>query len=140
MIPADGGFRMFFTGVGTAVPAARYSQKECWEAFRFTAQFARLSRASRSLLERVLLGEQGVRTRHLALSRVADAFEFDPDVMHRRFLAHAPDLAARAAGSAMERAGIGPADVDAVLISTCTGYLCPGLTSHVGERLGLRPD
>jgi alkylresorcinol/alkylpyrone synthase len=31
-------------------------------------------------------------------------------------------------------------DIDAVLISTCTGYLCPGLTSHVSERLGLRPD
>src|SRR6185295_17447723 len=25
----------------------------------------------------------------------------------------------------------------AVVISTCTGYLCPGLTSHVIERLGL---
>jgi alkylresorcinol/alkylpyrone synthase len=27
-----------------------------------------------------------------------------------------------------------------VLISTCTGYLCPGLTSYVSERLGLRAD
>ena len=27
-----------------------------------------------------------------------------------------------------------------MLISTCTGYLCPGLTSYVSERLGLRPD
>src|ERR1700730_5991563 len=130
MIPADRGSRMFFTGIGTAVPATRYSQKECWEAFRSTAQFAQLSRASRSLLERVLLGEQGVRTRHLALASVADAFEFDPDIMHRRFLAHAPDLAARAARSAMERSAIGPADVDAILISTCTGYLWPRLTSY----------
>ena len=31
-------------------------------------------------------------------------------------------------------------EIDAVLISTCTGYLCPGLTSYVSERLGLRPD
>ncbi len=30
--------------------------------------------------------------------------------------------------------------MDAVLISTCTGYLCPGLTSYVSEQLGLRPD
>ena len=29
-------------------------------------------------------------------------------------------------------------DIDALLVSTCTGYLCPGLTSYVGERLGLR--
>jgi predicted naringenin-chalcone synthase len=27
-----------------------------------------------------------------------------------------------------------------VIVSTCTGYLCPGLTSYTGERLGLRPN
>lgn len=31
-------------------------------------------------------------------------------------------------------------EVDALLVATCTGYLCPGLTSHVAERLGLRKD
>jgi len=31
-------------------------------------------------------------------------------------------------------------DIDALVISTCTGYLCPGLTSYVAERLGLRLD
>jgi alkylresorcinol/alkylpyrone synthase len=30
--------------------------------------------------------------------------------------------------------------MDAILISTCTGYLCPGLTSYVSESLGLRSD
>jgi alkylresorcinol/alkylpyrone synthase len=33
-----------------------------------------------------------------------------------------------------------PRAVDAVIVSTCTGYLCPGLTSYVAERLGLRAD
>ena len=33
-----------------------------------------------------------------------------------------------------------PGDIDAVIISTCTGYLCPGLTSYVTERLGLPTD
>jgi alkylresorcinol/alkylpyrone synthase len=31
-------------------------------------------------------------------------------------------------------------EIDALIISTCTGYLCPGLTSYVTERLGLRSD
>ena len=31
-------------------------------------------------------------------------------------------------------------EIDGVVISTCTGYLCPGLTSYVIERLGLRAD
>src|SRR5207249_8808245 len=33
-----------------------------------------------------------------------------------------------------------PGELDALVISTCTGYLCPGLTSYVAERLGLRAD
>jgi predicted naringenin-chalcone synthase len=129
---------LFVTGVGTAVPAPRYSQKQCWEALREAPQFGALAAPSRALLERVLLGEQGVRTRHLALERLEDAFEVDPDVLCRRFARHAPQLAEQAARSALARAQVAPRDVDALLISTCTGYLCPGLTSHVGERLGLR--
>lgn len=129
---------MFVTGVGTAVPAPRYSQKQCWEALRAAPQFGVLGPPARALLERVLLGEQGVRTRHLALERMQDAFDLDPDVLYRRFLVHAPELAARAARTALQRAGVAPHEVDALLISTCTGYLCPGLTSHVGERLGVR--
>jgi predicted naringenin-chalcone synthase len=131
---------LFFTGVGTAVPATRYSQRQCWDALRAAPQFGVLGAPARALLERVLLGEQGVRTRHLALERVQDAFDLDPGVLYRRFLAHAPELAAGAARSALQRAGVMPREVDALLISTCTGYLCPGLTSHVGERLGLRSD
>lgn len=33
-----------------------------------------------------------------------------------------------------------PSPSDAVSIDTCTGYLCPALSSHVVERLGLRTD
>jgi alkylresorcinol/alkylpyrone synthase len=45
-----------------------------------------------------------------------------------------------AAQRALRDAGCAPGEMDAVLISTCTGYLCPGLTSYVSEQLGLRPD
>src|SRR5256885_11389526 len=121
---------MFFTGLGTAVPAARYSQQACWEAFRAAPQFARLGAPGRALLERVLCAGEGVRTRHLALERLQDAFDVNPDVLHRRFAVHAPELAERAARQALERAHLAAGEVDAILISTCTGYLCPGLTSY----------
>jgi predicted naringenin-chalcone synthase len=131
---------MFVTGLGTAVPAKRYTQRECWEALRQSPHYATLGAPGRALLDRVLLGEHGVRTRHLALDDLGEALEIDPDVLYRRFLLHAPELATRAAHTALQEARLQPHDVDAVLISTCTGYLCPGLTSYVGERLGLRPD
>src|SRR3954471_825711 len=114
---------MFIAGLGTAVPAARYSQGECWQALRASARFPAISAPARALLQRVLCGDSGVRTRHLALDAVDEAFELDPDVLHRRFREHAPALAARAAASALERAAVAPEDIDALLISTCTGYL-----------------
>jgi alkylresorcinol/alkylpyrone synthase len=131
---------MYLTGLGTAVPERCYSQHECWDALRATPRFRALKAPSRVLLERVLLGESGIRTRHLALDSLDEAFELEPDVLQRRFFEHAPALATRAAQAALERAGIAPREVDALLISTCTGYLCPGLTSYVAERLGLRAD
>ncbi len=45
-----------------------------------------------------------------------------------------------AARRALANASLDAGEIDAVLISTCTGYLCPGLTSYVSEQLGLRPD
>lgn len=131
---------MFINAVGTAVPAARYSQRDCWDVLRGTPQFAALRAPSRVLLERVLTGEHGVRTRYLALGSLTEAFAIDPDVLARRFARHAPELATRAAQRALDKAGLQPHEIDALVVSTCTGYLCPGLTSHVGERLGLRAD
>lgn len=131
---------MFINAVGTAVPPTRYTQRACWDALRTTPQFAALRTPSRVLLERLLTGEQGVRARHLALESLAEAFAIDPDVLARRFARHAPELATAAARRAVDQAGVRPHDIDALVVSTCTGYLCPGLTSHVGERLGLRAD
>ena len=131
---------MFITGLGTATPSHRYTQAECWEAFQAAPQFALLDRRARSTLQRVLLHDNGIRTRSLALDSLAAVFAADPDTLHRRFALHAPVLAREAATRALQQAGLQPQDIDAVVISTCTGYLCPGLTSYVGESLGLKPD
>ncbi len=131
---------MFITGLGTATPLHRYTQAQCWEALQVAPQFALLDRRARTTLQRVLLSDNGIRTRHLALQALAGIFAIDPDTLHRRFALHAPALARDAATRALQQAGMRPQEIDAVIISTCTGYLCPGLTSYVGESLGLRPD
>ncbi|HYA19273.1 MAG TPA: stilbene synthase, partial [Burkholderiales bacterium] len=131
---------MFITGIGTANPPRRYTQAECWQALRASRQFEQLDRRARTVLQKVLLGENGIRTRYLALDPLTDVFDANPDVLHQRFARHAPLLAAQAAESALRQAGHQADDIDAVIVSTCTGYLCPGLTSYVAERLGLRGD
>jgi predicted naringenin-chalcone synthase len=131
---------MVIVGLGTAAPPQRYAQRECWEALQPERRFHELNSRSRALLKKVLTGNNGITTRHLALERLEQAFELNPDALHARFATHAPRLATQAAERALADAACVPAEIDAVLISTCTGYLCPGLTSYVGERLGLRPD
>jgi alkylresorcinol/alkylpyrone synthase len=129
---------MFVTGLGTATPIQRYTKAECWDAFLSSEWFARLDRRSHAIGEAVLLRDNGISTRHLALDSLAEGFAIDPDTLHRRFEAHAPALATEAALEAMREAEVDPGQIDAIVVSTCTGYLCPGLTSHVAERLGLR--
>jgi predicted naringenin-chalcone synthase len=131
---------MFITGIGTATPPQAYKQSEGWEAVQIAPQFAQLTPRSRAILRKVLNGNNGIETRRLALDSLHDVFQTDPDVLHARFVAHAPRLATEAAERALADAGVAARDIDALIISTCTGYLCPGLTSYVSERLGLRTD
>ncbi|HXT11248.1 MAG TPA: 3-oxoacyl-[acyl-carrier-protein] synthase III C-terminal domain-containing protein [Candidatus Angelobacter sp.] len=131
---------MFITGLGTAAPQQRYTQSECWEALQKSSRFNELTPRSRAVLKKVLTGANGIATRHLSLDKLTDAFDLTPDALHARFIQNAPMLAAQAAQRAFARAKINPEDIDAIIASTCTGYLCPGLTSYVGERLGLRKD
>ena len=131
---------MFVHGLGTAHPARRYTKADCWDAFQTSAWFEKLDRRSRALAQTVLLGENGIEARRLAVSRLADAFEIDPDTLHARFVEHAPKLASKAAEKALRSAGLEADDVDGIVVSTCTGYLCPGLSGYVVERLALPRD
>ena len=131
---------MFVTGLGTAVPPNRYTQRECYDALQASHLFETLQPRSRALLRKVLLGANGIDTRQLAIAHFAEGFELSPNTLHARFTRHAPRLATEAAEHALADAGCTAGDIDALIISTCTGYLCPGLTSYVAERLGLRAD
>jgi len=131
---------MFVIGLGTSNPPQRYSKSECWEAFKASEWFNRLDRRSHLIAENVLTRDNGIATRTLALDSLDEVFAIDPDTLARRFDTHAPALAADAGRSALAAAGLAADAIDAVVVSTCTGYLCPGLTSHVIERLGLRRD
>ena len=69
---------MFITGLGTAVPPQCYAQRECWEALLQSARFHQLRPRSRAILKKVLNGDNGIATRHLALESLGQAFELTP--------------------------------------------------------------
>ncbi|MDB5842044.1 MAG: Chalcone and stilbene synthase domain protein [Herminiimonas sp.] len=131
---------MFINGVGTAVPPRSFSKAECWNAFKSSDWFHRLGPRAHAIAQAVLLRDNGIDSRHLALPSLDDVFAIDPDTLAGRFSKHAPQLASDAGAAALAQAQLDGQRIDAVIVSTCTGYLCPGLSGYVIERLGLRPE
>jgi predicted naringenin-chalcone synthase len=131
---------MFFRGIGTATPTTRYTKAECLEAFQKSDWYARLDARSHMIARSVLQHDNGIEARRLAVDTIGDVFRIDPNTLIQRFLAHAPALAAKAAEQALANSSLVPRAIGAVIVSTCTGYLCPGLSGYVIERLGLRDD
>ena len=130
---------MYLVGLSTAVPARSFTQSECWDALQ-RAERPEITPRTRAILQGILTHDNGIERRSLALDSLDEGFDIDPDTLHRRFVRHAPALASQAAQRALAEAGLAARAVDAVIVSTCTGYLCPGLTSYVAESLELRPD
>lgn len=95
---------------------------------------------SHELLQTVLTGQSGISKRHFALDDITNVFQLDGGALNQAFEKHAPLLAGEALAKALEKSGTRADELDAVIICTCTGYLCPGVTSHVAEQLGMRND
>ena len=131
---------MYLQSLATAVPTASFSQPDCWRIVEGSAARSRLKRRSMLILHSILRGDHGIERRHFAVPDVESVFDRSSDELNQAFRAEAPALAARALGAALEKAGAAPGEIDALLVCTCTGYLCPGVTSYVAERLGLRQD
>ncbi len=130
----------FIRGLGTAVPATRYTKAECLLAFRQSSWYARLDARARFIAHKVLERDNGIDERRLSVDSLEDVFTIDPDTLAARFVRNAPRLASDAARRALDSAGIAAESIDAVMVSTCTGYLCPGLSGYVVDSLGLRAD
>jgi len=131
---------MYLHSLATALPPATFTQDECWEMFERSEARQQLSRRSALILQAILRHDSGISTRHFALPDLERVFSLTADELNECFRMEAPRLAARALTSALTQADLVAGEVDALLICTCTGYLCPGVTSYVAEQLGLRSD
>ncbi len=129
---------MYLQGLANRVPPPSYSQADCWEIITRSGAFSSLSERAASLLRRVLLGNGGIERRHFAVPSIEGVFDLDAEALNRTFEKQAPALGSAAVSDALDRAGVLPNQVDALYVATCTGYLCPGVSSHVAQSLGLQ--
>jgi predicted naringenin-chalcone synthase len=61
----------------------------------------------------------------------------DPDSRVERFKHWAVKLSSDAITRALESAGLAAKDVSVLVVNTCTGYVCPGISTYLIEELGL---
>ena len=131
---------MFLHALATAVPPAIFTQPECWEIVQRSPVKQRLTRRTQLILRTILKGDSGVKTRHFAVPEIGNVFDLTSDQLNAAFRTAAPHLAGRALTAALAQAGVTAGEIDALLVCTCTGYLCPGVSSYVAGQLGLRTD
>jgi alkylresorcinol/alkylpyrone synthase len=121
-------------GLGTATPPFYATQEEAYEFF--LTHFS-LKPAERDLYRRILLDGK-IKGRYLGLDAKADILETHPDRLLARFLKFGRSTAVAAARRALAEASVEPAEISGLVVNTCTGYLCPGLSSYIAEDLGLK--
>ncbi|MFH1500267.1 MAG: stilbene synthase, partial [Verrucomicrobiota bacterium] len=131
---------MYLHALSTAVPPHAYSQSDCFDLLSAAAPRLGLNRRSRLTLQAVLRGDSGIDRRHFATQPVERVLGAGADELNEIFRREAPLLAGRALTAALAQAGLRADELDALLVCTCSGYLCPGVTSYVAEQLGLRTN
>jgi alkylresorcinol/alkylpyrone synthase len=125
--------------VRSAFPAHRYPQDELARAYAAIADGLRP--AQRVLLER-LYANADVATRHTALPVEEYGGLSAPGaaLANDRYIEEATALGERALRSALASAGLEPAAVDLLIVTSVTGVAVPSLDARLIPRLGLRPD
>jgi len=120
-------------GVETANPPHSLTQQEALDALK---KHVKLSDRAEGLYERFLL-DDGIHRRYFAWDNQLTVLTESLDEKMKRFEHWAVDLSVEAVQKIFKKWDYQPRDIDAVFICTCTGYLCPGLSTYVSQRLGL---
>ncbi len=120
--------------LATSLPSRRYSQQEIYD---LTCRFSEFYRNPR--IQQLFMNSD-IDYRHFYL----DFDQFDGmetrDQLHDRFRRGAVEIGTQAIAQCLEDGGLKVSDIDCIVVATCTGYLCPGLTSIFIKEMGFRRD
>ena len=119
--------------LATANPPKKITQER---VYRFLSLRFKLEEQEKQLYRKILL-DGPIKTRHFGLDADEQILLQDQDHLIERFLKYGRITGANAAQKALKLAKLGPKDIGCIVVNTCTGYLCPGLTSYLVEDLCL---
>ncbi len=125
----------FIGPVAVAVPPYSASQKEA-DVFFTHYYSAGLRPRSLSLMHK-LFAHPSISRRSFAFDDPSCLINEDPDSRIERFRHWAIKLSSQAITRAMGQAGLSAKDVSSLVVNTCTGYICPGISTYLIEELDL---
>jgi len=132
------GKRAFIGGLATATPAFRIGQKGAEEFLKEHYSHA-LSEKSLSVMDKIF-SHPSIERRSFSFESPSVLLKEDADARIERFTDSAIELSITAIKGALEKGGLDAKDISALVVNTCTGYLCPGLSTYLIEELPLRRD
>ncbi len=121
--------------IAVAAPPCRMEQAEAEQIIRRHYQ-GKLSSRSLSLIKN-LFAHPSIKRRNFAVDRPETLVNEDLDARVARFTHWSVELSSQAIGQALEQAGIAADQVEGLVVNTCTGYICPGVSTYLLEKLGL---
>jgi len=124
-------------GLASALPAHAVPQSRCREfaGALFGPAFAAEGNRLLAVFDSV-----GIEQRHLAMPLEWFSSPHDLGETNDIYIERALELSAEAARTALERAGLSPADVDHIVFVSSTGIATPSLDARLANRLPLRGD
>lgn len=119
--------------VETANPPNSLTQKEVLDIL---IDQVKLSDRALDLYKRFLL-DDGIHRRYFAWDDPRVLLSESSDEKMKRFERWAVDLSVEATQKILRKKDHQDQGIDAVFVCTCTGYLCPGISTYVSQQLGL---
>ncbi len=125
----------YIASVAVATPPFSIDQMECERLIRHHYK-GRLNSRSLSLI-RMLFSHPSIKRRSFALDHIECLVDEDLDARVARFTRWSLELSAQAIRQSLTQAGLDTGDVAGLVVNTCTGYICPGISTYLIEKLGL---
>ena len=123
------GTKAYIGSFATAVPP--YSCDQAFaEEFMKQHYGDRLTPRSMGLVH-TCFSHPSIQKRHFAIDDPLELVNEDPDRRIARFTKKSIELSAGALSGALAQAGVEAGDVSGIVVNTCTGYICPGISTYL---------
>jgi predicted naringenin-chalcone synthase len=132
---ASAALKAHIASLGVAVPSYTASQSEARD-FLLENYSDRLSARSKTVIQKVF-GHPSIARRHFAVDDPRCLIDEHPDSRIGRFTRQAVEISSQAVARSLVDAGLKASDVSGLVVNTCTGYICPGISTYLIEKLGL---